>query len=105
MGYDFCFSVPKSVSLAYMWRKEDREKILGVIVSAARATMDEIEQVMETRVRIGQRDGDRVTGNLISAEYVHFTARPVDGIPDPHLHMHTVWSRCLMARSTALKSA
>ena len=25
---------------------------------------------------------------MIWAEFVHFTARPVNGIPDPHLHAH-----------------
>jgi hypothetical protein len=29
-----------------------------------------------------------VTGNFAWAEFVHFTARPVGGIPDPHLHIH-----------------
>src|ERR1035438_508985 len=25
---------------------------------------------------------------MVWAEFVHFTSRPVDGIPDPHLHAH-----------------
>src|SRR5208283_4441570 len=28
------------------------------------------------------------TGNMVWADFLHFTARPVDGVPDPHLHMH-----------------
>src|SRR6185295_591001 len=26
--------------------------------------------------------------NIVYSEFVHFTARPVDGAPDPHLHAH-----------------
>ena len=29
-----------------------------------------------------------MTANLAWAEFVHFTSRPVGGIPDPHLHVH-----------------
>ena len=50
--------------------------------------MDEMEVEMKTRVRKGGEDQDRVTGNMVWAEFVHFTSRPVDGIPDPHLHAH-----------------
>jgi hypothetical protein len=39
-------------------------------------------------VRVNDRDDERVTGNLAWAEFIHFTARPVNGIPDPHLHAH-----------------
>src|SRR6185295_326055 len=31
---------------------------------------------------------DRTTGNMVWGEFVHFTARPVGGVPDPHLHAH-----------------
>jgi hypothetical protein len=43
---------------------------------------------MKTRVRKNGADENRITGNMIWAEFVHFTARPVNGIPDPHLHAH-----------------
>src|SRR5258708_4680826 len=43
---------------------------------------------MKTRVSAKGADHDRETGNMAWAEFVHFTARPVDGIPDPHLHAH-----------------
>jgi len=51
-------------------------------------TMREIESDMKTRVRKNGADENRITGNMIWAEFVHFTARPVNGIPDPHLHAH-----------------
>ena len=28
------------------------------------------------------------TGNMAWGEFIHFTSRPVDGVPDPHLHAH-----------------
>jgi hypothetical protein len=43
---------------------------------------------MHTRVRTNGRDEDRKTGNMVWAEFHHFTARPVNGVPDPHLHAH-----------------
>jgi hypothetical protein len=38
--------------------------------------------------RVGQPDGDRVTGELTWAEFLHLTARPEGKLPDPHLHVH-----------------
>jgi len=86
VGYDFNFHVPKSVTLAYAWKRD--EKILQAFRKAVRETMEEMEREAATRVRVGGLDEDRKTGNLIWAEFVHFTARPVNGIPDPHLHAH-----------------
>jgi thymidylate kinase len=51
-------------------------------------TMREIESEIKTRVRKQGANENRTTGNMIWAEFVHFTARPVNGIPDPHLHAH-----------------
>jgi hypothetical protein len=50
--------------------------------------MREIESEIKTRVRKNGANENRQTGNMIWAEFVHFTARPVNGIPDPHLHAH-----------------
>ena len=50
--------------------------------------MREIESEIKTRVRKNGADENRTTGNMVWAEFVHFTARPVNGIPDPHLHAH-----------------
>jgi hypothetical protein len=50
--------------------------------------MAEVEKMVATRVRVGGRDEDRPTGNFVYAEFVHLTARPEGGIPDPHLHLH-----------------
>ncbi len=86
VGYDFNFHCPKSVSVAYEFTRDER--ILEAFKSAVNQTMREIETESKTRVRQNGADENRVTGNLIWAEFVHFTARPVNGLPDPHLHAH-----------------
>lgn len=50
--------------------------------------MREMEAEMKTRVRKGRQDNDRTTGNMVWAEFIHTTSRPVDGMPDPQLHAH-----------------
>ena len=86
VGYDFTFSVPKSISLLYAMSGD--EEILQAFREAVDETMREIETEMKTRVRKGGKDVDRTTGNLIWAEFIHTTSRPVDGLPDPQLHAH-----------------
>jgi conjugative relaxase-like TrwC/TraI family protein len=86
VGYDFNFHAPKSLSLLYALTRDDR--ILAAFQSAVRQTMQELEGDVKTRVRQGGQNAERTTGNLIYAEFVHLTARPVDGVPDPHLHAH-----------------
>jgi len=85
-GYDFTFSAPKSVSVLYEWSGDER--ILGAFRDAVKDTMSEVEAEMKTRVRKGGKDENRLTGNMVWAEFVHFTSRPVEGKPDPHLHAH-----------------
>jgi conjugative relaxase-like TrwC/TraI family protein len=86
VGYDFNFHAPKSVSLLYGLTRDER--ILDAFRDSVGATMQDMEAEMKTRVRAGGRDEDRTTGNMVWGEFVHFTARPVDGLPDPHLHAH-----------------
>lgn len=86
-GYDLTFNAPKALSVLYEYSKDER--LLDAFRGAVRNTMESIEDSMHTRVRKGGKDEDRKTGNLAYAEFVHFTARPVDAIaPDPHLHAH-----------------
>lgn len=86
VGYDFTFSVPKSVSIIYSQTK-DRD-ILNAFESAVDETMSEIEQHAATRVRAGGKNENRFTENLVWGTFTHDDARPVGGIPDPHLHQH-----------------
>lgn len=86
VGYDFNFHVPKSVSLLYATTRDDR--IFDAFRDSMDATMQDIEAEMQTRVRANGKNQDRTTGNLAWGEFVHFTSRPVGGVPDPHLHGH-----------------
>src|SRR5580700_1689887 len=86
VGYDFTFSVPKSVSLLYALSGD--QGILDAFRGAVDETMREMEAEMKTRVRRDFQDTDRTTGNMVWAEFIHTTSRPVDGIPDPQLHAH-----------------
>jgi conjugative relaxase-like TrwC/TraI family protein len=85
---DFTFSVPKSVSM-YLAKTKDKEAE-KLIHQALRETMDDIEAAIQTRVRIGGADYDRVTGNAIWAKCIHRTTRPVSGRVDPHWHCHAL---------------
>src|ERR1700728_667408 len=96
VGYDFTFSVPKSVSLLYAMSGD--EGIMDAFRGAVDETMREIETEMKTRVRKDGQDTDRTTGNMVWAEFIHTTSRPVDGVPDPQLHAHvfafnTTWDQ------------
>jgi conjugative relaxase-like TrwC/TraI family protein len=86
VGYDFTFSVPKSVSLLYAMSGD--QGILEAFRAAVDETMREMEAEMKTRIRKEHQDMDRTTGNMVWAEFIHTTSRPVDGIPDPQLHAH-----------------
>lgn len=86
VGYDFTFSAPKSISVLYEAHQDER--ILDAFRDSVRETMEEAEKEMKTRVRVGGKDEDRTSGNMAWAEFLHFTSRPVDGKPDPHLHAH-----------------
>lgn len=89
-GVDFTYSVPKSVSIAWAVKKDER--ILAALREAVHETMArDVEPLVCRRVRDGgkaaTKDRKR-TGKLIYADFLHKTSRPVDGKTDPHLHIH-----------------
>jgi conjugative relaxase-like TrwC/TraI family protein len=86
VGYDFTFDASKSVSILY--GITDDPAILDAFRWAVRATMEEMEAGVKTRVRKRGQFGERIVGNMAWAEFIHFTARPVKGKIDPHLHAH-----------------
>jgi conjugative relaxase-like TrwC/TraI family protein len=86
IGYDLNFHAPKSLSVFYSLTQDER--VLQAFREAVDTTMSDMEQEMQTRVRVGGQNTDRTTGNLVYGEFVHTTARPVGGVPDPHLHAH-----------------
>ena len=88
VGYDINFHCPKSVSILHVLT--DESHILDAFQASVQQTMLDIERDAQTRVRKNGRDEDRLTGELVWADFIHQTARPVDGIvPDPHLHCHS----------------
>lgn len=93
VGYDYTFSVPKSVSLLYSLTGD--KEILDAFRGAVADTMRDIESEMKTRVRKGGKDHNRDTNNAVWAEFIHTTSRPVEGVPDPQLHAH-----CFVFNST-----
>lgn len=86
VGYDLNFHAPKSLSVLHALTG-DPDIVKAFRESVAEAMAD-IENRIATRVRQKGAQTNRVTGNFAWAEFVHFTSRPVGGIPDPHLHVH-----------------
>ena len=86
VGYDFTWSSPKSVSVVHALTGDER--IVTAFRQSIQETMSDMEADMETRVRKGGQEHDRLTGNMVYAEFVHLTSRPVNGVPCPQLHAH-----------------
>ena len=85
-GYDFTFSAPKSVSLIYSLTGD--KEILSAFEASVQKSMMEVEKDMQTQKGQGKNKEYQTTSNIAYAAFTHFNARPVDGIPDPHLHQH-----------------
>jgi conjugative relaxase-like TrwC/TraI family protein len=86
-GYDINFHAPKSVSVVHVLSGDDH--ILNAFRDSVNETMREIEADSKARVRKNGKDEDRPTGELVWTDFIHQTARPVEGhTPDPHLHAH-----------------
>ncbi len=95
VGYDFTFSVPKSASVAYAVTGDERIRL--AFEQSVEETMAELEKDMRTQTGQGKDKAHAVTGEMAWASFTHRTSRPVDGIPDPHLHRHcfalnTTWN-------------
>lgn len=86
-GYDINYHAPKSLSIVHALTNDDH--LLKAFQDSVSETMRDIEADSMTRVRKKGQYADRRTGELVWAEFVHQTARPVEGsVPDPHLHCH-----------------
>lgn len=84
--YDFCFDVPKTVSLLYALGKDER--IADMLMEATVETMAQMEPLVTVQTRTDGKKTKRTTGNWIWTPWVHETARPVNGVPDCQLHVH-----------------
>lgn len=87
VGYDISFHAPKSLSILISLGEDSR--VLESFKTSVHETMEEIESDMQTRVRVQGQNEDRDTKELLWTDFLHQTARPVDGHPpDPHVHCH-----------------
>lgn len=86
VGWDFTFNAPKGLSVLYA--ETQNEILVDAWRDAVDWTMRLIEAEVKVRVRKSGANDDRISGNLAWGEFTHFTTRPVDEIPDPHLHTH-----------------
>ena len=87
--FDFVCSPPKSVSILAVTMNDWR--IIEAHKEAAGIALRELEQFAATRIRKGGvEEGDRVTGNLVGAAFLHTSSRALD----PQLHTHFVLFNC-----------
>lgn len=97
IGWDFTFSVPKSVSLAWAFSDQD-PRYLKVIREAVDKTLEEIQKDVQTRVHAGKKMHLERTDNIIAATFLHKHSRPVNSVSLPGLHMHA-WIANATARN------
>jgi conjugative relaxase-like TrwC/TraI family protein len=80
--FDFTCSAPKSVSIMAVTMNDRR--IVTAHREAATIAIRELESFAATRVRKDGAMEDRMTGNLVGAEFLHTSSRALD----PQLHTH-----------------
>lgn len=98
--WDVAVSPPKDISvLAALSDPEMKTKLRELHWKATLETATELESYLGTRVRTDGQDHTKV-GNVESvvAAILHDTARPVDGVPDPHLHTHLLFANAVYDR-------
>jgi len=86
VGYDFIFSVSKSVSLLYGLSGGPSDP--GGFPCGSQRKHARNGRELKTRVRKGGQEMERTTGNMVWAEFIHTTSWPVEGLCDPQLHAY-----------------
>ena len=86
VGYGLVFGVPKSLSI-YLAITGD-EVVENIARSAVGETMRAMESEMQCKVRKGGLHEDRRTGELLYSKFFHRDSRPINGLSDPHWHVH-----------------
>jgi conjugative relaxase-like TrwC/TraI family protein len=86
VGYGLVFGVPKSLSI-YLAITGDKvaESIARLAVDE---TMEAMESEMQCKVRKGGLQEDRGTGEMLYSKFFHRDSRPINGLSDPHWHVH-----------------
>jgi conjugative relaxase-like TrwC/TraI family protein len=86
VGYGLVFGVPKSLSM-YLAITGD-QVAENIARSAVDETMRAMEIEMQCKVRKGGLDENRRTGEMLCSKFFHRDSRPIDGLSDPHWHVH-----------------
>src|SRR6201997_3299609 len=86
VGYGLVFGVPKSLSI-YLAITGD-QVVENIAKSAVDETMGAMESEMECKVRKRGQYDDRRTGELLYSKFFHRDSRPINGLSDPHWHVH-----------------
>jgi conjugative relaxase-like TrwC/TraI family protein len=86
VGYGLVFGVPKSLSI-YLAITGDRS-VENIARSAVDETMRAMESEMQCKVRKGSLHDDRTTGEMLFSKFFHRDSRPINGLTDPHWHVH-----------------
>ena len=101
--WDVAISPPKDVSVfAALADESTRRKIHRLHWEATKVVASEMERFLGVRIRSQGRDETKVGDcEAVIAAVLHDTARPVDGIPDPHLHTHLLFANAVFDRDSA----
>src|SRR5208283_1497520 len=86
VGYGLVFGVPKSLSL-YLAITSD-QVVENIARSAVDETMRAMESEMQCKVRKAGLHEDRRTGEMLYSVFFHRDSRPIDGLSEPHWHVH-----------------
>jgi conjugative relaxase-like TrwC/TraI family protein len=86
VGYGLVFGVPKSLSI-YLAITGD-QVVENIARTAVDETMHAMEAEMQCKVRKGGLHGDRRTGEMLYSKFFHRDSRPINGLSDPHWHVH-----------------
>jgi conjugative relaxase-like TrwC/TraI family protein len=100
--WDVAISPPKDVSVYAAFADEDtQQRIEALHWEASKVAALEMERFLGVRVRASGADENKV-GNCegVVAAVLHDTARPVNGVPDPHLHTHLLFANAVYDRDS-----
>jgi conjugative relaxase-like TrwC/TraI family protein len=88
-GWDLTARLPKGVTMAI---ERGDTRIVPLFYASGDAAMEDAQELAATRVRIGGREEDRLTGNMLWLCREHDDTRPTkeDGMPDRDRHLHYI---------------
>jgi conjugative relaxase-like TrwC/TraI family protein len=86
VGYGLVFECRSLLSI-YLAITGD-QVVENIARSAVDETMGAMESEMQCKVRKGGLYEDRRTGELLYSKFFHRDSRPINGLSDPHWHVH-----------------